>query len=650
MTAHVLSLAPILAGPILRRVNPHEFSLWMASSVEPTRLIISLQHGDTTENFAISYEQSYQLSPKLWIILAHFKPDFAFDSQNLATDAHHLKLDKTARYDIFIDEVNNSILPTDLSYSEGRGIDFNVSDRADHILHGSCRNPHHHSGDSLLAIDAQLQKGIHHRPDMLLLNGDQIYADHVAGPMLDAIHQVIELLDLPDEDFTKGPVADSQALYLHPKTLYRRDDLLPKARPQQARFNTSDIPIFSSTDAHNHLVTFSEFIAMYLLVWSPELWTHINIDRLEDAQFIVNGENLSLHFQKEWHEEKAQINQFVEGLSQVRRVLAHIPTYMIFDDHDITDDWNLTVGWEKAAYEHPFSKQIIGNGLLSYLLCQAWGNDPSIYHTDWHRTLTNLFKPGEPPAQFDKQILDETIYDLLRYERWHFSINSTPKVVVLDTRTRRWRSESNLNKPSGLMDWEALVEFQHELIDQDSVIVVSAAPMFGVKFIETMQRLATIAGKPLMIDAENWMAHPGSANTLLSIFTHSKTPKNFVILSGDVHYSFVYDIALRYRETDSHIYQITCSGIKNEFPAVLLNLFGKLDAWLYTPRSPLNWFTKRKQLKIFKRHPSPPASNHLVNRSGIGRLKLDSDGKPSEICVIHSDGTETHFPEINDHS
>ncbi|MCV5664899.1 hypothetical protein OFN50_38330, partial [Escherichia coli] len=81
----------------------------------------------------------------------------------------------------------------------------------------------------------------------------------------------------------------------------------------------------------------------------------------------------------------------------------------------------------------------------------------------------------------------------------------------------------------------------------DKVIIVSAAPMFGVKFIEALQRVVTMLGKPLMVDAENWMAHPGSANTLISIFTHTKTPTNFVILSGDVHYSFAYDIKLRYR-------------------------------------------------------------------------------------------------------
>ena len=55
------------------------------------------------------------------------------------------------------------------------------------------------------------------------------------------------------------------------------------------------------------------------------------------------------------------------------RVFAHLSTLMMFDDHDITDDWNLSAQWEETAYGHPFSKRIIGNALLAYLLCQGWG-------------------------------------------------------------------------------------------------------------------------------------------------------------------------------------------------------------------------------------------------------------------------------------
>ena len=70
---------------------------------------------------------------------------------------------------------------------------------------------------------------------------------------------------------------------------------------------------------------------------------------------------------------------------------------------------------------------------------------------------------------------DEIIDDLLDFDQWHYRLDTTPPIEVLDTRTQRWRSESDMNKPSGLMDWEALCDFQHSIIGKESVIVVSAA-------------------------------------------------------------------------------------------------------------------------------------------------------------------------------
>ncbi len=116
------------------------------------------------------------------------------------------------------------------------------------------------------------------------------------------------------------------------------------------------------------MISLAEFIAMYLLVWSPILWEFIELDSLEQQNFVINGEQLNEKYQQKWRREKTTITDFVQGLPQVQRLFSHIPTYMIFDDHDITDDWNLTVGWEHAAYSNLFSRQIIGNGLIAYCL------------------------------------------------------------------------------------------------------------------------------------------------------------------------------------------------------------------------------------------------------------------------------------------
>ncbi|CAE6904261.1 Isoleucyl-tRNA synthetase [Vibrio sp. B1REV9] len=625
----------IIAGPILRKVTPAEVNIWLVTTKRLAGAVdIFDAHSDSAlYSEAISPHQQRQVGKNAWVCMLTLQGNYPSG--------------QALRYQIHTQDGPLTTLMPHLAYENDtnaqNGIEFVISEKADYLLHGSCRNPHHFSKDSLVTADAKVAKQeVTDRPDMLLMSGDQIYADHVAGPMLDAIEQLIQLLGLPDETFDQAPIKNTQELYQHPDCYYGRDHILPHFVDDGSLiakfFPHKGVPIFSSRESENHLISFAEFFAMYLLVWSPIPWTLINRDRILDLGFSIGGKQLSPKWQQHWRDEKVHIDAFISGLNNVQRLLAHIPTYMIFDDHDITDDWNLTVGWEKAATENAFSHRIIGNGLIAYWLCQGWGNAPEKFNTTFMKYAHRYFDELTDEAQ------NQFIQYLYRFEEWHYTVHTSPKVVVLDTRTRRWRSESRMNKPSGLMDWEALIEFQQELMNQDKVIIVSAAPMFGVKFIEMLQRVMTSCGQPLVIDAENWMAHPGSANTLISIFTHTKTPTNFVILSGDVHYSFAYDIKLRYRKNSPNIYQITCSGFKNQFPTTLLNFCDAMDRLLYSPRSPLNWFTKRKRLKIFKRAPSNHDFYRLVNQSAIGELRLEENGKPSQISILTSDGNEVHFP------
>jgi hypothetical protein len=189
------------------------------------------------------------------------------------------------------------------------------------------------------------------------------------------------------------------------------------------------------------------------------------------------------------------------------------------------------------------------------------------------------------------------------------------------------------------MDWEALQTLRKELVDLDAAILVSAAPMFGVKLIETIQAMFAMAGKPLVVDAENWMAHDGAANAMLNIFLQHNTPQKFVILSGDVHYSFVYDIELRHQDQQPEIWQITSSGVKNRFPDRLLDVFDRLNRWLFAPYSPLNLFTKRRNLRVIPRKPSSASKGErLVNYSGIGLVKLSIEGSVEEVWQLSNKG------------
>lgn len=538
-------------------------------------------------------------------------------------------------YDLRLNNLGWQDWAADLCYAGHHLPFFTLQPSIQRLLHGSCRKPHYPSGDGLVRVDAMLAtKPVDDWPSLLMLSGDQVYVDDVAGPLLYAIHQLNAHLQLNDEALPCAQVASAQTLHQAKPYYYRREEVLP-ADPQSQKmrakiFSGVRKPIFTTDTAHNHLISLGECIGMYLLAWSPAGWS-----QLDEHFWQTPPDSLRPNELNTFLEQQHPIKEFVKGLPAVRRVLAHLPTAMIFDDHDITDDWNLSAAWEQTAYQHPFSNRIIGNALIGYLLFQGWGNAPE-------RFPISLF--DQVQAVLDQPGLanhDELIHKLNRFHQWSYRWPTNPPLVVLDTRTQRWRSESKLTKPSGLMDWEALSDLQQDLLGLEAVILVSPAPIFGVKFIEVVQKIFTWLGQPLLVDAENWMAHPGAAHTLINLFRHPKTPKHFIILSGDVHYSFVYRIELRGKMPGSDLWQITSSGIKNEFPPRLLGVLDRFNRWLYAPKSPLNWFTRRRHLRVIPHKPqSAEAGERLLNAAGIGLVVLHADGSPKQITQLCADQTQ----------
>lgn len=623
------TLPLILAGPILRKCHQHQVTIWLALSSEMTSIRLTLNSNETgvilfDDELSSQQYKSIRVGQHAHITLIDLSLSTA------------LPLEEVIDYQLTFNDGNTTRTLTDISpslcYSGNTLPNFVIKKTLDNIIHGSCRKPHANCDDALPQIDNVIEKslsGHEKRPDIIMMSGDQIYADDVAGPMLQATHQVIQMLGLTPEAWEGTKAKNSAELLSHEFCFYQREKLLPTTKSNQNLINLffggSRKPIFTTNSAHNHLITLAEVIAMYLLVWSNTLWQHIRFDRTQIA-----GE-----FTQLFDEEQVAIEEFQAGLSSVRRALAHTPTYMIFDDHDITDDWNLSVGWEEAAYGHPFSKRIIGNALIGYWLCQGWGNNP--------KAFDEIYESNKASFEHNKQLdQDELIDTLIAFRDWDYTIDTSPAMIVIDTRTNRWRSENSLSAPSGLMDWEALSDLQQKLIHHDTVILVSPAPIFGVKLIETVQRVFSYFGQALTVDAENWMAHNGSANVILNIFRHPKTPKHFIILSGDVHYSFNFDVSLRFREGGPDITQVTASGFKNEFPERLLNIFDRVDRLLYSRRSPLNLFTKRRRMRIQSQKPQGLAPRRLVNQSSFGVLTLE-DKHFGCAKIIKANGEEVIF-------
>ncbi|WP_440053235.1 alkaline phosphatase D family protein [Pseudoalteromonas sp. T1lg65] len=610
MVEQLRTLPKLLLGPLLRRVEQANVCVQLVTS-KACRLELEIEgyqsHCEVT---------SLQLGESCFL---------HFIQVQLATP---LALDTLHQYHLIIDSEKQQL--SSLEY-DGQ-LSFAVPNQLNQILHGSCRNPHHPSKDSLITADQwqQQQRELGDKgADLCILSGDQIYADDIAGPMLLAIRQLINRLGLFKEaELGLELPQDIQA------QLYQRHAFLPHTPWKEASKKTlnywlkKDEPHFSSVKAFNHLVYFEEFVACYLLNFSSECWQLINFDQLH-----YEGGNKTKRFIFE--KELVAIKDFADHLHCAQRLFANVPVMMMFDDHDVTDDWNLTAKWEQAIANNPVSKRIISNGLISYWLFQGLGNDAFEQSGElidgFKASLTNQVWHLKP---FDKQIH--------RFNRWHYCLNTYPKVVVLDTRTHRWRNEQDFNEPSGLLDWEMLMELQDTLIDHSAVVIVSPAPVFGVKAIEAIQAMFNFCGQPLVVDVENWMAHEGAAKKLIDIFKRPDTPKETIILSGDVHYSFCFSVQARFGRHHNRIWQLTASGIKNEFPKSLIRALDKLDTILYGKWSPFNLFTKRWQLSVSK-HPSSLTSHgYLVSDSAISLITLEQ-GKLEKYELLHGSGIHSHF-------
>ncbi|MGE0315129.1 MAG: alkaline phosphatase family protein [Lautropia sp.] len=695
------ALPLVLAGPILRRCTPGSLVLWLALT-RPATARITLRCDDTVlaeldaadprgadrpgadrpgadrpgadhgrPDAGSLCARRVRVGAHLHLLLLELTPAQPLPSDRWIDYALSLRPDD-AGPDPQAGWLDASAWAPDLCHAGRAQPCFRLAPRVRSVLHGSCRKPHFDGGDGLARADrllaALLADGatdgaakcaadgkVDGKPDgkadgaaddrpasmpdwpsALVLTGDQVYMDDVAGPMLRAIHGLVARLGLPVECLP-GPLddglADSDDLYAHPAGYYRRETLLPRRRRNRALidvlFRGVEKPVFTSASAHNHLITLGEMVAMVLLAWSPQPW------RLVD---LAPPASLDRKARRRYARERRALEGFVSRLAPVRRLFAHLPVAMIFDDHDISDDWNLSGEWEDVAYGHPFSRRVIGNALIAYALCQGWGNQPEAFDD---ALLGQLQCALDAPGSAAHEL---AITRLLAFRRWHFTWPTVPPLMAIDSRSRRWRSSSDPRRPSGLLDWQGLTDLQQALRGHEAVLLVSPAPIFGVKLIEAIQRVFSWLGLSLMVDAENWMAHRGCAYTVLNIFRHPETPRHFVILSGDVHYSFVYDVALRDAPGGPRIWQICSSGLRNAFPPRLLALLDHANRWLYSPRSPLNALTRRRRMRVTPRKPlGTPHGRRLLGGGGVGLVELDPGGQPWRIRQLLDDGTAPEF-------
>lgn len=588
------SLPLVLAGPILRRTEPDSVTVWVALKASRR---VTLTIFDKNHNFLF---ESTRTTARIGINL-HVVAVTAKASSNILINGENYLYD----LDFGNGELLNSpgILTTvgsleDITYPQYKLPSFalppsNFKDLR--IIHGSCRKPHGESFDALAAVDKMIKEALEKepkkRPHQLFLSGDQIYADDVADVLLFMLMDAAETLlgwseKLPDvenvEEFSPG----------------KRNNLATKT----AGFTASIGKLSTINDvAKSHLFTFGEYLAMYLFVWSDVLW--VDAEFFPDFTDVYSEHSDIKNHAKSYNKEVEHITDFWSTLKSVRRALANVPTYMIFDDHEITDDWYLNLAWCSRVLEKSLAKRILQNGMLAYTICQAWGNTPEQFEKDtkgeallkaavaWSvsggsntTSESEISQRVGLPSLGDIQQNSQKLPHSDAVLTWHYIVNGPGyEVIVLDTRTWREFPGKEFDFPA-LISQEGYEEQISKQLRRDDVevsFIISPGPFIGVPFLENIQKIAKslyekIGNSAWGFDTEAWALDETAFERMLAKLALRALPNSksrIVFLSGDVHYSF--GARLQYSTTHPFespesvnselvIVQLTSSSFKNE--------------------------------------------------------------------------------------
>ena len=600
----IVALPLVLAGPIIRRVEPRLCTIWIALR-ESARVTVTLWEG---AQFATD-------NPGL---VASQDPPIAVDSRQTLRFGEHLHLalvpvpvpqnnrplqpGQTYSYDVQFtgafgdsnlraadllkDEKSNARIPgvhddapfhLALGYLEDRLPSFHMPGatlESLRIVHASCRRPGAPLQDALSWLDDILEKALDdtlERPQQLYLTGDQIYADDVADVMLPMLTHLGRELVGPDETMRVAGKDVFGTIINFPAA--RRSKLLR----MEAKLSTGS--------SSNHLMLFGEFAAMYLAVWSSRVWRtlatfdEIFVNATPNAalsDLLTQWEKCSkfgsLEKWREAHEpgmtnEKKNTERFRDAVPRVARALANVPVYMIFDDHDITDDWNISKRWINRVFTTELGTAVVRNGLMAYGIFQGWGNDPAAFESGNNAAFlvetVDVLKgpdkvPSAPTVNLDK-LLGLTVIDPKKQVTWHYQVPGPLHLtVVLDTRTHRTFRGQGHAPPSLLGDTlkdqlpAAPLPGGRELL-----LLISAVPVVAPQAMERLgQPLAAIVQDfkvaisdeadyddcnptGLVVgserrDVEGWFANEQALEALLDRLAGYRRT---VILSGDVHFA-----------------------------------------------------------------------------------------------------------------
>jgi phosphodiesterase/alkaline phosphatase D-like protein len=302
-------------------------------------------------------------------------------------------------------------------------------------------------------------------------------------------------------------------------------------------------------------------------------------------------------------EEYTRLYQESWSAVPIRWLLSTVPSAMIFDDHDVRDDWNTSAQWRDDIKRTPWWAERISSGLMAYWVYQHLGNlrPPELARSQIYRAVRDAPDGAVPLRAYaadadsaaDRLEGDTPDPDGTGGGRWSFRRDlGTSRLLVLDSRAGRI-VHGDKREMISEADW-AWLEQQVDsdsLADVDHLLIATSVPFLLPPFVHHLEAWNesvaaggwgarfSRAGESLRqgADLEHWAAFGSSFDRMIDLLATigqagdgdpGRAPATVTFLSGDVHFAYVARARLRHQQhaMSPSIYQVVCSPLRNPLP------------------------------------------------------------------------------------
>jgi PhoD-like phosphatase len=301
------------------------------------------------------------------------------------------------------------------------------------------------------------------------------------------------------------------------------------------------------------------------------------------------------------------------GDPEIRWLMSTVPTAMIFDDHDIRDDWNTSASWRADMKEKPWWRDRIRAGLASYWVYQHLGNlSPAELadNEDYQRLVATV---GDTwPHLVDVADRADQEVDCNKGIRFSYRWDlGRSRLIMIDSRNGRIL-DAGERMMIGEREFAWLETQATDGLDElDHLMLASSVPWLMPPAIGDLEavnernadrpgRRGRFAEKTRRaIDFEHWAAFSKSflrlAEVIARAASHPNGPTTVSVLSGDVHHSYVaraeWGPGYPGRSVNAAVHQLVCSPVHNYVPLLLKPAFRL--SWSRPAAALTRWWARR---------------------------------------------------------